>query len=104
LAEKEEHEIGLLYIHFMLRYFGYKVVYLGPRVPIESLNQTINTLKPEALFSFVVSRNNLDEYYKYKEFLGKNHPSLKCYWSGAALKEADIKSEKTHVLIHSIED
>jgi DNA-binding transcriptional MerR regulator len=104
LPEGEEHEIGLLYINFMLRYFGHQVIYLGARVPFDSLNQVLLNVKPDASYSFIVSRKNLGEFETYKTNINNSFPKLKCYWSGVALNEAGIESNKNHIQINSIED
>lgn len=104
LPESEEHEIGLLYINFMLKYFGIKVVYLGPRVPLTALSETIKKVKPEAVYSFIIARRNFDDYKKYSDHLKKEFPKLKCYWSGAALREEKVQSDKNHIVINSIEE
>ena len=37
LPEGELHEIGLLFAHYLLKRFGYNVVYLGQNVPFNDL-------------------------------------------------------------------
>ena len=88
LPESEEHEIGLLYINYLLRYFNHKVIYLGARVPLASLEQTLNTIKPDGAYAFVVSRKNADDFIQLKNDLSKSYPKMNFYWSGAAVKES----------------
>jgi DNA-binding transcriptional MerR regulator len=45
LPEKELHELGLLFMHYILKKRGQKVIYLGPMLPVENL-KVIETLKP----------------------------------------------------------
>lgn len=104
LPESEEHEIGLLYINFLLRYFEMKVIYLGARVPYSSLRSTIDSIQPDSLYSFVVSRKNIEDFKTLLSQLEKDYPKLNCFWSGAAVKESGIHSNKQHRLIHSIEN
>ena len=104
LPESEEHEIGLLYINFLLRYFEMKVIYLGARVPYSSLRSTIDSIQPDSLYSFVVSRKNIEDFKNLLSQLEKDYPKLNCFWSGAAVKESGIHSNKQHRLIHSIEN
>ena len=44
---KEEHFIPLLLISLLLRYNGWKVVYLGPNVPLARLEPTVDMVKPD---------------------------------------------------------
>lgn len=54
LPEDEFHEIGLLIAHFLILQAGHKVTYLGANVPAQSLEQTINLVKPDNLLAFLV--------------------------------------------------
>ncbi|RZS93212.1 MerR family transcriptional regulator [Aquimarina brevivitae] len=37
LPENEIHELGLLYVHYEILLAGYKAIYLGPSIPLDSL-------------------------------------------------------------------
>lgn len=56
LPEHEEHEIGLLYANFMFRFYGVKTIYLGQRVPLDTLSEVVESVKPAGLFYFQVSQ------------------------------------------------
>ncbi|MBN1118511.1 MAG: MerR family transcriptional regulator [Bacteroidales bacterium] len=45
LPEKEMHELGLLFMHYLLKKRGFRVLYLGAVLPVESL-KAIHKLKP----------------------------------------------------------
>lgn len=51
----EEHEIGLLYTWYLLRSNEYDVIYLGQRVPLEALTQSIEAVQPDAVFTYMVT-------------------------------------------------
>lgn len=53
LPESEDHEIGLLFAHYMIRQHGKKVVYLGQRVPYEDLRSVALQCKPTHLYTFL---------------------------------------------------
>ncbi len=54
LPEEEDHEIGLLYANFILKNAGHEVIYLGQRVPYESLKKNIGDNKNTILLFFLV--------------------------------------------------
>jgi len=58
----EEHEIGLIYAEYLVRAAGYDVVYLGQRVPVLALAQTIEAVHPTGLLTFFVAERTADEY------------------------------------------
>jgi DNA-binding transcriptional MerR regulator len=66
LPQEELHELGLLYLHFLLKSRGEAVIYLGQSLPLEHL---IPIFKPGNAFKMVVSvwttqplRDQLDQY------------------------------------------
>ncbi len=67
LPENEIHELGLLYINYEILLHGYRAVYLGPSIPLDSLPSMLSfhtnsvfvsyfTIKPE--------KDNIDKYVK----------------------------------------
>lgn len=55
LPHWEEHEVGLLYAWYLIREAEYDVIYLGQRVPVQSLVATVRTVRPDTLLTFLVS-------------------------------------------------
>lgn len=45
LPENELHELGLIFMHYILKKRGQKVIYLGPMLPVENL-KVIDSLRP----------------------------------------------------------
>ena len=68
LNEEEDHEIGLLFAHYVLRQFGKHVIYLGARVPFSNLISVIKQCNPTHVYSFFV-RNHFQE--ELEELLSK---------------------------------
>ncbi|MEI9806575.1 MAG: MerR family transcriptional regulator [Bacteroidota bacterium] len=50
LPEGEHHELGLLFLHYMLKTRGARIIYLGANVPMHDVESIIHTLKPEMAF------------------------------------------------------
>ena len=85
LPEEEDHEIGLLFVQYWLKYWGKRVVYLGARVPLASLLETMKELKPVAIFAFVTIESNLKHYKRLKQYLETDFSSTISYWSGIGI-------------------
>lgn len=65
LPENEIHEIGLLYINYEVVLRGYKTIYLGPTVPMESLDDLTKyyqNLHFVSYFTIEPSKDRLDRY------------------------------------------
>ena len=68
-APEELHEIGALTVALYLRRSGYRVVYLGQNVPIESLMSMIRTLRPAILCCSASRPNTAANLHPLRELL-----------------------------------
>lgn len=50
LPEGEHHELGLMYMHYLLKSRGIRTIYLGANVPVEDLVYLVGIKKPDILF------------------------------------------------------
>lgn len=55
LPEKEYHEMGLLFLYYLLKKQGLRVIYLGANVPMNDVESIVNTMKPEMAFVHLIS-------------------------------------------------
>lgn len=65
LPENEIHELGLLYINYQLALKGYKTVYLGQTMPIESLVDLLkyyDNIRFISYFTVAPTQNELEDY------------------------------------------
>lgn len=81
LPINELHELGLLYVHLELLLKGYKSVYLGPSVPVESLVDVQKVFKKSVFVSYFTvepSKENLQSYLDLiqAKVLNENDDSL----------------------------
>jgi DNA-binding transcriptional MerR regulator len=67
LPEEDDHDIGLLFANYLLKAAGNKVIYLGAKVPVESVKDVVSKLEVGHLLLFM-ARNQptltTDEYLK----------------------------------------
>jgi len=67
LPEGEHHELGLLYVYYLLKTRGAKVFYLGADVPLKDLQFVIKLKKPHYLYTHLTissAKFNLDKFIK----------------------------------------
>ena len=65
LPEGEYHELGLLFMYYLLKSRGAGVIYLGSNVPLNDIEYVVNLKKPDYLYSHLttVSQNfNFDKF------------------------------------------
>ncbi len=65
LPESEHHELGLLYVHYIMKSRGIKTVYLGANVPIKDLPQVITIKKPDYLYTHITSLHQISGFEKF---------------------------------------
>ena len=66
LPEGEYHELGLLFMHFLLKSRGNKVVYLGSNVPIKDVAYVAEIKNPDYLFTHLTS---VSPNFKMEKFI-----------------------------------
>ena len=73
LPEGEHHELGLLFMHFMLKSKGIKVIYMGSAVPIKDVKYLVEKLNPTYLYTHltVVGRN-----FNFEKFLANLYEAV----------------------------
>lgn len=82
LPEGEHHELGLLFMYFLLKSRGVKVMYLGANVPLKDVEYVVNLKKPDFLYSHLTSVAN---NFNFEKFLINAHnrmPDIRFVISG----------------------
>lgn len=65
LPENEHHEIGLLFLQYLLKTRGVKVIYLGASVPVKDLDYVVELKKPDYIYTHlttVIKEFNFDKF------------------------------------------
>jgi hypothetical protein len=65
LPEGEHHELGLLYIYYLLKSRGIKVLYLGANVPVKDVEFVALLKKPDYLYTHLTAAVN----FNFEKFL-----------------------------------
>jgi DNA-binding transcriptional MerR regulator len=66
LPEGHFHELGLLYVYFLLKNRGVKVLYLGADVPLTDLEFIVKAKKPDYLYTHLTSLSvnfNMEKFF-----------------------------------------
>ncbi|MBK8341203.1 MAG: MerR family transcriptional regulator [Flavobacteriales bacterium] len=79
LPENEIHELGLLYVGYVLRAAGYRAIYLGQSVPMADLPQVSAAYPQSLLFiSFITTFPAMDELLPYAQRFTELLPMDRC--------------------------
>ena len=82
LPQEEDHETGLLFANYLIRLSGQKTIYLGNRVPLQSLRNTALCIKFDHLLFLFVSNRPVKEAELYLKELGKIFKQSKIHIAG----------------------
>ena len=69
LPESEHHELGLLFVYYLLRSRGAKVHYLGANIPLKDVAFVIKQLKPQVIYIHLTSTSSKFNFDKYLQNL-----------------------------------
>jgi len=82
LPEDEDHDIGLLFANYMLRSYGQKVIFLGGRVPFESLIDAMLHNRIDHMLLFLVRSRPVANANQYLNQLAEHFQQTKIYIAG----------------------
>jgi DNA-binding transcriptional MerR regulator len=65
LPEGEFHELGLLFIQYLLKNRGIKVYYLGTNVPLEDVEYVVKYKQPDFIYTHLTSVSSVFNFEKF---------------------------------------
>lgn len=71
LPEGEHHEMGLLFVHYLLKSRGVTVIYLGANVPLNDVEYVVKLKQPDYLFSHLTSVTHKFNFEKFLAAISK---------------------------------
>jgi hypothetical protein len=104
LPEDEFHEMGLLFAHYLIRFSGRKVIYLGANVPFDSLAAAIHDSKASKLLLFFVHRNLTGKTEDYLNKLSKIFPAKQLFVCGSQKLMSQLRFPKKIKWLSSVDD
>ncbi len=72
LPESEYHELGLLFMYYLLKSRGINVIYLGCNVPLADVGYVVNVKKPDFLYCHVTRPGLNFNFDKFLTNISKN--------------------------------
>jgi DNA-binding transcriptional MerR regulator len=104
LPEGEMHELGLLYLNYLLHKNHHQVMYLGQNVPLRDVEKVVDIFKPDQVFSIFTSFPAASRITGYIADLSKIMPGAQIYLSGYAFQLYAAKVPKNVALIKEMVD
>jgi DNA-binding transcriptional MerR regulator len=104
LPENEFHELGLLFAHYLLRKAGKNVIYLGSNVPLFTLNQAVEKIKPTHMLLFLVHNDDPETTQEYFSGLAGKFSKVQICISGNLQLVEQIELPFNFKLLRTTED
>ena len=82
LPDGEFHELGLLFMNFLLKSRGVCAIYLGCSVPIDDVEFVVKMKKPDYIFTHLTSVGHKFNFEKFISSINKKFPSVPMIISG----------------------
>ncbi len=94
LPETEYHELGLLFVYYLLKKRGIKVIYLGCNVPLTDVGYVVNVKKPDYLYCHITRPGQSFNFEKFLANISKKLSSIPCIISGQIIQNFEKKIHK----------
>ena len=98
LREGEFHELGLLFMNYLLRVNGYYTYYLGQTVPLEDLIKVCEKHNGKYLATSMITGNLPVKTSEYLKSLSKTFPDKKIIINGQQVTEEVYKSLPENII------
>jgi MerR family transcriptional regulator, light-induced transcriptional regulator len=102
LPEGEHHELGLLYLYYLLKSRGVTVIYLGANVPLSDVQFVALLKQPDFLFTHLTCIAENFDLSRYLQQAHKTLPSMKLVVSGNLAQSYNRKAPANIELKKSI--
>lgn len=91
LPESEYHEIGLLFMYYLLKTKGINVIYLGCNVPLADVGYVVKVKKPDYLYCHITRPATNFNFDKFLANISKNLTDTPCIISGQLTQNYEKK-------------
>ena len=86
LPEGEHHELGLLFVHYLMKSRGVQTIYLGANVPIRDLGFILQFKKPDLIFSHLTATTSSFQFDRFLTQLSQHSANIPVIISGQLAK------------------
>lgn len=91
LPETEYHEIGLLFMYYLLKNRGINVIYLGSNVPLADVGFVVKVKQPDYLYCHITRPASSFNFDKFLSNIYKNLADTPCIISGRLTQNYEKK-------------
>lgn len=104
LPENEYHELGLLFVHFLMKSRGIQVVYLGANVPSPDVAFVVEHMKPDLLYTHLTCIPGVTKFERYIQNLKNACGNTQLIISGSVVQQTNVHSLPGIKIIHNMSE
>ncbi|MFU8843984.1 MAG: MerR family transcriptional regulator [Bacteroidales bacterium] len=101
LPEKEYHEIGLIFYHYLIKKQNHKVIYLGESVPYDALVEVSKIKNIEYLLTFITSPTENGYLSSFIHDLSQQYNTSTVFIAGMQARTVEFEMPSNAKLIQS---
>ncbi|MDB5195977.1 MAG: MerR family transcriptional regulator [Flaviaesturariibacter sp.] len=102
LPEGEYHELGLLFVYYLMRRKDLPVIYLGANVPLKDVQYVTDLKKPQHLYVHLTAMPTRHNFPKFIASLSTKNPEAQLVLSGQIANDAKMKVGENVTLLQSL--
>jgi DNA-binding transcriptional MerR regulator len=102
LPEDEHHELGLLFVYYLVKRRGIASLYLGANVPLKDAKYVVSLKQPEHTYIHLSTTSAKPIFQKYLQGLSAASPSCKIIVSGQIVEGLKKNTHPSVVLLQSL--
>lgn len=102
LPEGEIQELSLLFVYYLLRVRGFRVIYLGQNIPLEDIKSVNESHSPNYIFTMISEMFFKDPIQKYVDKLTETFPDTKILLSGYQVLMQPLKKSSNMMILESL--
>lgn len=91
LPEGEFHELGLLFMQYMLKSRGFPVIYLGANSPLKEVEAVVKNCNPDYLYIHITSPGSKFNFERFIAGVSQCAPSTPVVIAGQYAKKSQLK-------------
>ena len=103
LPENEYHEIGLLFVYYLLRRKKIPVIYLGCSVPLKDIQTLAENKDPDFFYLHLTAFPRKQELARFISTLGQKFPKIKIVLSGTLIQDYKKPLPSNMIKLQSVE-
>lgn len=104
LPEGEHHELGILFIYYLLKSRGVRTYYLGANVPVKDVEYVVKLKNPDVVYTHLTSVAHNFNFEKFLTSFSMKLPKTECMISGRLTHQYKKKTPPQIQFKHSLQE